>query len=70
MKRIDISMFCPIHLSNQIVYCYNLYDDIVLSNGCENLRNCPQCDECCKRSVALAKEKLSSQANKFPFKQL
>ena len=69
MKRIDIDMFCPIHLTTITVYCYNVYDDIVLSNGCEHMHNSEHCTECCKRSIPLAKEKLAT-LSEFPFKKL
>ena len=69
MKRIDVDMFCPIHLTKLTVYCYNVYDDIVLSNGCEHYHDSVACADCCKRSIPLAKEKLAA-LNEFPFKKL
>jgi hypothetical protein len=68
-KPIPVEMYCPIHQTKLTVYCYNIYDDVVLSNGCEHMHNSDCCIKCCKDSVPLAKEKLSAALRKFPFEQ-
>ena len=67
MNPIKVKMYCPIHYSETIVYCYKIDRDFVVSNGCDNMSGSPICTECCKKSIDLAKKQLVESLDNFPF---
>lgn len=67
MKEIPIEMYCPLDFKNRIVYCFKIGEDHVVSNGCEFLHKCKECDNCCKKSIPLARAKLSRIFPEFSF---
>ena len=69
MKEIPVEVYCPLDLKTRTVYCFKITEDMIVSNGCEFLHQCNECDECCKRSVPLAKSKLSKTFTDFSFQK-
>lgn len=65
MKPISIIMRCPIYLQDYKVYCYQLPDNFILPNGCNQFHFCKECEDCCNRSIEICKGKLSLQPSEL-----
>ena len=66
MIEIPVEVYCPLDLKTRNVFCFKIQEDLIVSNGCEYLHKCNACDECCKKSISLAKSKLSKTFPELP----
>ena len=66
MEQISVEMYCPISLKKLTVYCFEITQGVIVSNGCEFMHRCQACDECCARSVPLAEKELKTLGVEFP----